>query len=199
MTKDYDETKIAPLMTTRAKMPIANASVAIFHLGDGVVVKAKRIGMGGTGAEANTLQLIRELKPEVPVPEPLYHWKDPDWFTYFTIIREASGVELDAIWWGLTEETRQRLMKEAAEHLQSVGHITSPLAICADGTPSYGGWITYTPFGDENEEPRIMPGPFTPKKLHEFVSKNFVKTGRIHSIPTLEEWGKQFHLCPLEL
>ena len=161
-------------MLNRAGRPIANANVAIFRLGDGVLVKAKFIAInmaGGIAGEAIAMKLIRvrlfflsispsgvllillysvpltplptalkqELEPHVPVPEPLHHWKDADWFTYFTVMREAPGIQLDRVYWALTLEHCDCLIKETALHLQSVGQITYLFAICPDGMLSYAG------------------------------------------------------------
>ena len=201
MAKDFDETKIVPIAKCNSGSTIAHPGMAIYRLGEGVIVRAKKIGQGGNSNDALTLTMIREFKPKVPVPEPLYHWKDSNWFCYFTIMREIPGVEIYWVWWGLAEKHRKRLMLEAARHLQQVGEITCPLAISADGHSISGGGMMPSRFvDDEKEQCTIDFGPLTPKGLHDRLSRR-VKIGYDYSVPDPEgkEWGTKFHLCQMDM
>ena len=199
--KDFDGTKIAPIPKNCAGHPIANPSMAIYRLAEGVIVRAKKIGQGGNSVDPLTLAMIREFKPEVPVPEPLYHWKDSNWFCYFTIMREIPGIELYHVWWGLAEKHRKRLVLEVARLLQQVGDISCPLAISADGNSISDGLMMPSRFVHEEKELRTIDfGPLTPKALHDRLSW-LVKAGYAWSVPDPEEreWGTKFHLCHMDI
>ena len=139
------------------------------------------------------MHMIREKAPSVPVPEPLYHWRDPDWVCYFTIMREAQGVELSVAWWGLEEEHRQRLVRECALHIQTVGNITNPLAVTAHGQPVWDGILMPEKGPNSTDVERTGGyGPFTTKQFHEWITlhKRDVKLP-----PSL---GEEFHFCHMD-
>lgn len=75
--------------TTRLPVPEydpANANVipwnwnsAFFEIGHDVLVKAKYAPVGWAKTEGQTMSLVREKAPSVPVPEAIYSWHDKEW------------------------------------------------------------------------------------------------------------------------
>ncbi len=194
MPRKHDGSNIAELMFG-VVAPQKNRSMAIFRMGNCVLVKLKWLGLGGSRREPAAMELIRQKAPSVPIPEPLYDWKDPDWFCYFIIMREIRGVAMLDAWWGLAEEHQQRLLREMALHIKAVGDITSPVSVSADGEPFADGMMVWR-FEEYNEdmEPGRAAGPFTPEQLHEYATANTSKRN-LQLPPSL---GEEFYLCHMD-
>ena len=158
----------------------ANSSMAVFRIGQGVLLKAKLLIFAGSDKEGFALTLLHDYTPSVPAPEPLHHWKDQHWSCSFVIMREMHGARLDQAWFSLLEEHRDRLAKETARIFSKVADIGSPLATFADGEAlNDGHWIS---------EPNL--GPFTAKGLYKYMTKTQTK------VPKPSYY---FHLCHCDL
>ena len=170
--------------------PVSNQSMADFRIGKGVLVKPKWIGWGGSSAEPAAMNFILEKAPSVPIPEVLNHWEDLNWFCYFITMREAHGVSMWSTWYSLEEAHRQRLVKEIALHLKTVGDITSPYAVTADGKPlSVGPFIRTGRAWNTDIKGVVGPGPSTADELFDHVQRTRLEA-RISQL-----WGDKLHLC----
>jgi len=64
MPKNHDKKNIAEWMYGIVA-PVKNRSMAIFRIGNGVLVKVKWLGLGGSRREAAAMEIIRQQAPSV--------------------------------------------------------------------------------------------------------------------------------------
>lgn len=175
---------------------LSNRSVGIYELGHGVLLKAKRLGMGGSAAEPAAMQLIRKEAPSVPVPEVFHHWRDEVWFCHFTLMRQVPGMDIGSVWFALAPEHQQRLAEEVAVHMHTVAQITTETSQRADGTPEYDQRVMSDPVMWEEPrefiEPPYIDYHLTAKQIYDGLE------ARGDTYYTLEEMGDRFHLCHMD-
>ena len=173
-----------------------NRSMGIYELGHGVLLKAKRLGLGGSPAEPATMQLIRKEAPSVPVPEVLHHWRDEVWFCHFTIMRKLPGRPICDMWYALDPKHQQRLVEEVAVHMHTVAQIQSETSQRADGSPQYDDRTMNDTVMHEDRhdfvEPPNIDYYMTAKQIYDSLNAK-------DATPCAwKEMGDRFHLCHMD-
>lgn len=144
-----------------------NWSSGIFEIGHDVLVKVKYAPVGWPNTEGQSMRLVRERAPSVPVPEAIHSWLDKEWDRYFLITRRVHGVLLDHVWFNLSWNDKWQVVRELAAHTKTLAEIKAPLFQNADGSAVADAYLISndTLAGPVDPIPGGWPGPLTPEEF----------------------------------
>ncbi|KAI4129881.1 MAG: hypothetical protein LQ347_003596 [Umbilicaria vellea] len=148
-----------------------NWSSGMFEIGHDVLVKVKYAPLGWPTTEGQSMRLVRERAPTVPVPEAIHYWIDREWDRYFVITRRVHGVSLDFVWFDLSSNDKGQVIDEIAAYTKTLAEIKSPLFQNADGSAVADARL----LGDDpllrtyDPNPNGWPGPLTAEELGDYI------------------------------
>lgn len=94
-----------------------------YTIGDAAFCKAQIITKAPHSREHELILRVKELEPQIPLPETIYAWKDDQYFWH--IIRRVPGETLQNAWLGLTDAQRENIADQVAQCAHALAKHTS--------------------------------------------------------------------------
>ena len=108
----------------------------VWSLGSKLILKER--GTSHRGYEVPNLRFINN-KTTIPVPAVVEDWEEED--HTFTLLRRMPGETLHEAWPKLTDNQKEKIAKETAEHLTQLRKLQSDKIQALDGRPIYNDFL----------------------------------------------------------
>ncbi len=128
---------------------------AAWNIGDHVICKTES-WVEGLELEGDTIRVVRERMPSIPVPEVIYYWLDRAWNRTFILTKRVSGETFEDAWPKLSLPQAEKIAGDLAQHACTMAKFTSPqiktITGCGIngeywlfGTPAHKTWPSWKP------------------------------------------------------
>lgn len=117
---------------------------SVWGIGNNVICKVKGWAEGRQ-LEATTISFVREVCPDVPVPEVLHSWIDRPFKRSFLIMKRVHAQTLEMIWPHLSADQRSNIADEIARHCSALAAKTSSRYETVSGCGVLEYWLMGPP------------------------------------------------------
>lgn len=128
---------------------------AAWNIGDGVICKTES-WVEGLELEGDTIRVVKDRMPSIPVPEVIYYWLDRAWNRSFILTKRPSGETFEDAWPKLSTPQAEKIAADLAQHARTMSAFTSPqlktitgCGILNDawlfGAPEWETWPSWKP------------------------------------------------------
>jgi hypothetical protein len=119
-----------------------------YIIGDAAFCKVQEIQNANRHREHELILRVKELEPQIPLPETIYTWEDEGLLWHIT--RRVPGETLQNAWLGLTDAQRENIADQVAQCAHALAKHTSTRIEGGLGGPSISMRFLFLPSGVTN-------------------------------------------------